>query len=151
MPAPATGPATVTVPGPGTWKLAVWLSNAAGNGTPANAAHVTLTVPPSSSGGSGASTTKATIHVSETLSGRELIVHVRGPATGKVRLSFTGRLHGRTVASGARTVVLKHGKLTAIFRLGPRTAAQALIRVSAKLDHELAVTSTLHRHFRHAR
>jgi hypothetical protein len=133
------------VPGPGTWSLAVWLSNVAGNGTPANAAHVTLTVPPSSSGGSGGSTTKATIHVSETLSGRELIVHVRGPATGKVRLSFTGRLHGRTVASGARTVVLKHGKLTAIFKLGPRTAAHALIRVSAKLDHELAVTSTLHR------
>lgn len=143
--APATGPATVTVPGPGAWSLAVWLSNAAGNGTPANAAHVTLTVPPSSSGGSGGSTTKATIHVSETLSGRELIVHVRGPATGKVRLSFTGRLHGRTVAASARTVVLKHGKLTAIFKLGPRTAAHALIRVSAKLDHELAVTSTLHR------
>jgi hypothetical protein len=32
-----------------------------------------------------------------------------------------------------------------MFRLGPRTAAHALIRVSAKLDHELAVTSTLHR------
>jgi hypothetical protein len=149
--APATGPTEVTVPGPGTWNLAVWLSNAAGNGTPANAAHVTLTVPPSSSGGSGGSTTKATIHVSETLSGRQLIVHVRGPASGKVRVSFTGRLHGRTVASGARTVALKHGKLTAIFKLGPRTAAHALIRVSAKLDHELAVTSTLHRRPRHVR
>jgi len=41
---------------------------------------------------------------------------------------------------------LKHGHLTAIFKLGPRTAGHALIRVSAKLDHESAVTSTLHRH-----
>jgi hypothetical protein len=32
-----------------------------------------------------------------------------------------------------------------MFRLGPRTAARALIRVSAKVDHELAVTSTLRR------
>jgi hypothetical protein len=46
----------------------------------------------------------------------------------------------------AKTVALKRGKLTAIFKLGPRTAAHALIRVSAKLDHELAVTSTLRRH-----
>jgi hypothetical protein len=41
---------------------------------------------------------------------------------------------------------LKHGRLTVTFKLGPRTAAHALIRVSAKLDHELAVTSTLRRH-----
>jgi hypothetical protein len=55
-------------------------------------------------------------------------------------------LRGRIVASGAKTVTLKHGHLTAIFKLGPRTATHALIRVSAKLDHESAVTSTLHRH-----
>jgi hypothetical protein len=42
-------------------------------------------------------------------------------------------------------VALKHGGLTATFKLGPRTAAHATIRVSAKLDHELAVSSTLHR------
>jgi hypothetical protein len=73
------------------------------------------------------------------------VVHVNGPASGKVRVGFTGRLRGRTVASGAKTVALRHGRLTLMFRLGPRTAARALIRVSAKLDHELAVTSTLHR------
>jgi hypothetical protein len=158
--APAGGPATVTVPGPGNWNLAVWLTNAAGNGTAANAAHTTLTVPASSSSsrgsgssgpsdgsyGSGSSPTpKATIHLSETLHGRKLVVHVSGPATGKVRLSFTGRLGGRTVAWGAKTVALKHGRLTATFKLGPRTAAHATIRISAKLDHELTVTSTLRR------
>jgi hypothetical protein len=128
----------------------VWLTNAAGNASPANAAHTNVVVRPSSSGGSGAghgaTATTPTIHVTETLHGRELVVHVSAPATGPVRVSFTGRLAGRRVASGAKTVALKRGKLTAIFKLGPRTAAHALIRVSAKLDHELAVTSTLRRH-----
>jgi hypothetical protein len=162
--APAEGPATVTVPGPGTWTLAVWLTNAAGNGGPANAAHTTLTVPTGgaggggsggsgsgggSGGGNGSPAPSATIHLSETLRGRELVVHVSGPATGKVRVGFTGRLDGRTVASCAKTIAFKHGKLTATFKLGPRTAAHATIRVSAKLDHQLAVTSTLHRHASH--
>ena len=148
--APAAGPASVTVPGPGGWSIAVWLSNAAGNASPANAAHTNVVVPPSSSGSSGsghtATTTTPKVHVTETLRGRELIVHVIGPANGKVRIGFTGRLKGRIIASGAKTVVLKHGRLTVTFRLGPRTAAHALIRVSARFDHEAAVTSTLHRH-----
>ena len=153
--APAAGPATVTVPGPGSWSIAVWLTNAAGNASPANAAHINVVVPPSSAGGSGAghsaTATTPTIHVTETLRGRELVVHVSGPASGTVRVGFIGRLRGRTVASGAKTVALKHGRLTVVFRLGPRTAAHALISVSAKLDHELAVTSTLRRHRRDAR
>ncbi len=149
--APAAGPATVTVPGPGSWSLAVWLTNAAGNGSSANAAHTTLTVPTGSSGGGHGTTPRATIRVSEALRGRELVVHVSGPATGRVRVSFTGRLRGRTVASAVKTIALKRGRLTAIFKLGPRTAARALIRVSAKLDHELAATSTLHRHASHSR
>jgi hypothetical protein len=97
------------------------------------------------SSGAMGSSAPATIRVAETLKGRELVVHVRGPASGEVRVSFTGRLHGRTVAAAARTVALKHGRLTTTFKLGPRTAAQAVIRVSAKLDHELAATSTLRR------
>ncbi len=153
--APAAGPATVTVPGPGSWSIAVWLTNGAGNASPANAAHTNVVAPPSSSGGSGAghtaTATTPTIHVTETLRGRELMVHVGGPASGTVRVGFTGRLGGRIVASGAKTVALKHGRLTVMFRLGPRTAAHALIRVSAKLDHELSVTSTLHRPAAHRR
>ena len=157
--APAAGPATVTVPGPGSWSLAVWLTDAAGNGTAANAAHTALTVPAGSlggggsggSGGGGSPTPNATIRVTEALHGRELVVHVSGSATGKVRVSFTGRLGGRTVASGAKTVALKHGGLTATFKLGPRTAAHATIRVSARLDHQLAVSSTLHRHPRRSK
>jgi hypothetical protein len=145
--APAVGPATVTVPGPGSWSIAVWLVNAAGNASPASAAHTNVAVPPPGSGGPGGHTATTTpkLHVTETLHGRELVVHVSGPTTGRVRVSFTGRLHGRSVAAGTKTLTLKHGRLTAIFKLGPRTAAHALIRVSAKLDHELSVTSTLQR------
>jgi Bacterial Ig-like domain len=157
--APAGGPATVTVPGAGSWNIAVWLTDAAGNGTAANAAHTTVNVPAGGSGSppgnsgpgtgpgtsTGPPTPKATIRVSETLHGRELVVHISGPASGRVRVTFTGRLGRRTVASCARTFVLKHGRLTAGFRLGPRTAAHATIRVSAQLDHEPAVTSTLRR------
>jgi len=94
----------------------------------------------------GPSPAKATIHVSETLRGGELVVHVSGPATGEVRVGFTGRLAGRIVASGVETVGLKRGRLTATFKLGPRTAGHATIRVSARLGHELAVSSTLRRH-----
>ena len=153
--ASAAGPATVAVPGPGSWSIVVWLANSAGNASPSNAAHTNVVVPPSSSGGSGTGTghsataTTPTIHVTEGLRGSELVVHVSGPASGRVRVGFIGRVRGRTVASGAKTVSLKHGRLTVMFKLGPRTAAHALIRVSAKLDHELAVTSTLRRSTSH--
>jgi len=128
----------------------VWLTNAAGNGSPAAAAHTSVLVSPPGPGGSGAGSghsteTTPTIHVTETLRGRELVVHVTGPASGSVRVGFIGRLRGRTVASGAKSVALKHGRLMVMFKLGPRTAGAAVIRVSAKLDHEQAVTSTSHR------
>lgn len=150
--APAVGPAAVAVPGAGAWSIAVWLTNAAGNGTSVDAARTTVTVPVPGPGGTGPGTgSKATLHVTETLRGRELIVHVSGPATGTVRVGFAGWLRGHTVAWGAKTIALKHGRLTAIFKLGSRTAAHALIRISAKLDHELAVLGTLHRSVRRGR
>jgi hypothetical protein len=144
--APAAGPATVSVPGAGSWSIAVWLTNAAGNASSANAARANVVVPPPSPGGpdTGHSAT-ATIHLKESLRGRELMVHVTGPASGSVRVGFIGKLRGRTVASGARMVTLRQGRLTVMFKLGPRTAAHALIRVSARLSHDLAVTSTLRR------
>lgn len=148
-PAPAAGPATVTVPGPGTWSLAVWLTNAAWNGSVADAARITLVVPASNPGTvdkDGSTPPKPAIHLSETLHGRDLVVHVSGPTTGRVRISFTGRLAGRVVVLRTTTVALKHGRCKTIFKLGPRTAAHATIQVSAKLDHEPTVTSILHRH-----
>ena len=158
----------MTVPGPGTWTLAVWLTDAAGNSSAITATDTTLSVPTDGtrvssaegygegSGGSGSSgdngpsgsssSKKATIHVGETLHGSKLIVRVSGPETGKVRVSFTGRLAGRIVASGAKVVMLKRGRLDGTFTLGPHTAALATIQVSASLGHDVTATSTIRRH-----
>jgi hypothetical protein len=156
-PAPPNGPATITLPGPGTWNIAVWLTDAAGNNTQGNAAHTIVNLLSSqprrakfrlgSSPGTkpGNSTPKHTLHLSESLHGRQLVVHVTGPTRGRVRVGFTGRLAGRIVASNARTLELQHGRLTLRFRLGPRTAAYATIRVSAQFDHDRRVISTLNR------
>jgi hypothetical protein len=168
--APAAGPLTITLPGPGTWTLAVWLTNAAGNTNPANAAHTTLTVPasnnesgdstggspggtngaagsnPGGSGGGGYAPAKKTLDVTETLHGRQLVVHVSSSATGRVRVSYTASYHGKTIAHGTKTLTLRHGRSTTIFNLSARAAAHATIRVGAKLDHQPAVTRTLSRH-----
>jgi hypothetical protein len=94
-PAPPAGPATVTVPGPGSWSIAVWLTNAAGNGSPANASRTSVVVAPAKPGGPGTgpggTTTTPKIHVTKTLHGRELFVHVSGHTSGRVHVSFTVR------------------------------------------------------------
>jgi hypothetical protein len=168
--APFGGPAAVTALGPGTWTLAVWLSNAAGLSSPGNAAHTTLTVPTptsapsatlgsdSSDGGSSDESRspapshpdppkKGTIHLAETLRGHELVVHVSGPATGTVRVSYTGRYRGRTIARAAKTVALANGHVTVRFELTAFTAVRAKVRVSA-ISHGAAATSTLRRRHR---
>jgi hypothetical protein len=117
------------------------------NGFPsAPPAMATTATQPGNPGVGAAGSSSATIHISETLRGRELVVHVKGRGSGKVRVSFTGRLHGRTVAAATRTIMFKGGKLTTTFKLGPRTAAHARIRVSARLDHQPEVAATLKRH-----
>jgi hypothetical protein len=165
----STGPQTLTLPttelSEGTHTLALVATDAAGNQSTIASEQITIdnnppspatTTPPivpslpanslgggSTSPGGSSPPPKITIRVSETLRGHELVVHVSGPTTGEVRVGFTGRLLRRTVASGAKTLALEHGRLTAIFKLGLHTAAHVVIRVSAKLDHEAAVVSTL--------
>jgi hypothetical protein len=157
--APPRGPATISTPGPGTWTLAVWLTNAAGNSSAASAAYATLTVPPADSSGSpsgspnsnGSRTTDdsptqpTSLHITETIHQRKLIIRIHGSGTGWVRVTFTARLRGRLVAAGTKIVALAHGTLTASFRLMPRTAARAAIRVTARLAHGPLATSMLHR------
>ncbi len=169
--APAAGPAKITVPGPGTWTLAVWLADAAGNSNPANAAHATLTVSESpgggskpgegggsgggtgtgspegntgSSGGHGTDGSKPKLHLGETLHRRRLIVHLSGPRTGRVRVSYTARYHARQLAHGTKTVSLKNGRQTTSFKLPAAAALHATIRITARLAGVAAVTSTLH-------
>jgi len=161
-PAPPGGPATVPVPGPGTWIFSVWLTNAAGNSNPANAAHATLVVPtPASQGSSGSSvgagsgsesdrdggppSPEPTLHAAEALHGRQLAVRVTGPATGTVYISYTGRYRGKVIATAAKKVTLRNGQLRVTFNLSTRAAAYATIRVSVRLDHQATLISTLRR------
>jgi hypothetical protein len=142
----------------GTHMVEVVATDAAGNRTAESERIVVQNAPPpapgvwttatrtTSSGTAGAAGTASTrVHLSESLSGRKLIVRVSASASGKVRVGFVGKLHGRTVASGARTTALRKGGATAIFKLGPRTAAHALIRVNARLNYGQVVRSTLKR------
>jgi hypothetical protein len=172
--APPAGPVSLTTPGTGIWILSVWLTDAAGNTSHFNAAYITLTaLPPSipsigpgqedqTSGTnetknnnnpakSDSTKPKTTARITTTLHGRKLTVHVSTPASGKVRISFTDKLAGRTltgrtVASGTKTVTLKHGKATATFTLPRVAAAQTVIRVSAKINQGAVITSTVQRH-----
>jgi hypothetical protein len=152
MTAPANGPASITVPGVGSWTIAVWLSDAAGNASPSSAARTNVVVPAKSEGQGtkpgGTTPTKRKVHVTETLRARTLIAHVTGPASGKVRVGVIAKLKGRVVFFSSKTFALNRGRLTVMLKLEPKTAAHASIRVSARFDHEATVTSTLSRHRR---
>ncbi len=163
--APPTGPTTVTVPGPGSRNLAVWLTNAAGNTSPASAAHVTLTVTPDeshgeasdsnsngggsvssgNSGGDSSTVTKHTLHVIETLRHRTLTVRVTGPSNGTVRVSYIARYRGKVIAIHTKKATLRRGRLTVTFTLSTQATAHATIRVNAQFGGDPPATSTLHR------
>ncbi len=165
LPAPAEGPATITVPGPGNWTLAVWLHDAAGNSSPTNAAHITLAVTPeeshrepgdgsnpdggdssiSHSSGSSSTAPKSKLHVTETIYHNKLTVHVTGPPNGTVKVSYAAHYHGKMLARRSKKATLRHGTLTVTFML-PTVAVHATILVSAQLGHTPTVTSTLRSH-----
>ena len=165
LPAPADGPATVTVPGPGAWTLVLWLHDAAGNSSPTNAAHATLTVTPEEShgglggssnsngkgsensnlGSNGSTVPTSKLHITETMRHRKLIVRVTGPPSGLVKVHYTASYRGKAIATRSKTTNLRHGKLTVIFTLSVRAAAHAAILVNAQLGHNPPAISTLHR------
>ncbi len=165
LPAPAGGPASVTVPGPGVWTLAVWLHDAAGNSSPANAAHVTLTVNPeevhggsggcssstgkslgsSNSGGHSSTLPTSKLHIVATWRRNKLTVSVTGPPSGTVKVNYAAIYRRRVIASHSKTTNLRHGKLTVTFTLRSRAATHATIWVSAQLGHNPPATNTLNR------
>jgi hypothetical protein len=147
----ASGPATVQVPGAGTWDLAVWLNSAARSGSLSTAAHITLTAqalrannalgPPISSPTptvSGASAPApsppgpASVYVSATIHRTSIVVVVNGPPKGSVRIKLTARIKSWVVFTSNRRVALKHGHTIARIRVGRRISqtAQILIRVT---------------------
>lgn len=174
QPAPAATltHASVAVPGPGSWTISVWLTDAAGNSDAVHAAAVTVTVPAGppavgatgttgQTGRTGSSATGATgstgatsgpgahpktrpIRLSEHLVGRLLVVFLRSRAGGKVVVSCLARLGGHVIAARTRTVTLHRGDATIVFEITPRAARHASITVTAVHAHR-TVTSTLKR------
>jgi hypothetical protein len=136
--APPAGPANLTLPGPGEWSIALWLTNAAGNTNRANAAYATVAVPTTIPTAHESKPSKTPvpprIYLTATVRGQVLAVHVTGPPNGKVRVNVTGTIGRNTILFARKTAALNHGRLSVTFRLGRRTAAHALLRVRASLN-----------------
>jgi hypothetical protein len=146
----ANGPATISVPGPGTWDLAVWLSSAAQAGTPQNAGHISLIVqttqtpgpreltrnspsaPDSAALGTLPPSGPSPLHVRETIHGRSIVVSVTGAGKRLVRVALTARIKTHVVFAESRSSRFKHGQAIMRFQLGHRAskAAQLVIRVT---------------------
>ena len=176
-PTTATSPtqATVSVPGTGSWTIAVWLTDAAGNTNPANSAHASVTVPVPNGGGttgssgptgasgttgpttgstgttgtpgstSGTKPAKSTLHLSERLDGRRLTVTVKGKGSEKVEVSYAAHWRGRLLTRKQRTITLRRGAAITVFVLSRMAARSAKITVTADAPHQSAVTSTFKR------
>jgi hypothetical protein len=153
----------VTLPGPGTWTLSVWLTNAAGYTNPGNAAHTTLAAISSVTGtgesqstgttnaGSGSNTNNGhgqsstgtmRAKLTATLHKRRLIVRVSGPSNGNARITYTIRYRGKTISHGTKTAVLKRGRLTVSFLLTTRAMKRGTIRLQARLANDLDLITT---------
>lgn len=142
------GSTSVAVPRAGLWTVAVWLINAAGNGTPADAARTEVLLSNSSSGppatiSAGFGPEPAAlpgvtmppgaavlVQLVKAVHGRLLVVRLRGPRDAIVRVRYTARDRGRVLAAGARRVALHAGYARIVFRL-PRRAEHVPIEVVA--------------------
>jgi hypothetical protein len=155
---PPQGPLTVVLPGIGVWSLSIWLENAAGYTDPSNQAQALLTFPPTNpyttstppplspdkpeNGHAGENTPPARkLHITGHLYGRELVVHINGPTTGSVRVSYTARYHHKMIGQGTHQVQLKHNRLTYSFILPARVSRRATIYLTARLAHQQAIST----------
>jgi hypothetical protein len=163
--APARGPITVATPGPGVWRLSVWLTDAAGNTSTLNAAYATLTVPeprtastvndPSDhadNGGSGSKTGEQDgLHsrppkprLAEALHGHRLAVRVTEVSTATLEISYTASYRGKRIAYADKKAKPQHGHLRLTFNLPSRAVAHAMmIQVTVRSNHDTLATSTL--------
>ncbi|MHB1569637.1 MAG: Ig-like domain-containing protein [Solirubrobacteraceae bacterium] len=126
--APPEGPATVTVPGAGTWTLAVWLTDAAGNTNPTSAATISLVGSPSQSGssaGGGESENAAAGTKSTGSSGSSGGPGIVTSGTGKSAGSSGGGIGNGAGQDGKlrlRINARRHGRIVEVHLRGPRGA-----------------------------
>lgn len=179
--APPEGPLNISVPGPGTWTLVVWLVDAAGNGSRAQSAMVSLTTAPApettggstpigpttngvSSGGAGSTTgsdsgrgigvaRERAIRVHAAVRHGRLRVAVAGPNGEVVRIGYSARVRGRRVCATARKAKLRHGRARTVFGLR-RCTRSTTIEVAVRVGGHIAARTTLvlaHRHWHTSR
>jgi hypothetical protein len=142
------GPATVALPESGTWTIIVWLTNAAGNSNPANAARLTIPIaaccstethseetpnpgPKPAPSGPASSTPKPQpkLHATATLRDRTLTIKITAPA-GIVRAHYQlrePRHHPRS--SKTRKAMLHNGHATITFKLSNPIRPPATLRI----------------------
>lgn len=134
--APPAGPLLVTVPGPGVWTLAVWLTDAAGNTSASSAAFATLEVPTLGAvgvGGSPATTnaepvatilpplgaSPAHLGVSASVRGRRVTIAATSAVTRTVDLAVVARTRKRLFVRHRR-LTLKAGRSVLVLTLPVR-------------------------------
>jgi hypothetical protein len=110
--APPAGPVLVTVPGPGVWRLAVWLTDAAGNSSASSAAFATLEVPSVDVLGVGA---PPATRISQPVA--TILPSFGVPPTG---LEISASVQGRRVTIRATSAVNRTLELAVIVRVPKR-------------------------------
>ncbi len=134
----------------------VWLTDAAGNSNPANAASSALS-------GSGSSTTAQptgsqhlpSLRLRHTLRGHRLTVIALAPAglRGSIQFSLQALRGRRSVAHGSKRAKVKHGRAEVVFVLTRQAlgASRLAIMVSAQGASAATASLVLHHHPPHRR
>lgn len=155
--APLEGPVTIILPGPRTWTLSVWLTNAAGLTSSNNAATTQILLLPgpeispapghiegprlATNTGSPLPPSQhhdAQLHLSGRIHGQYLFVQLTGPSTGRVKVAYAVRYHHRTIARASKSISLRHGHQTTRFKLPGHIIAHITILVYARLARNKA-------------
>jgi hypothetical protein len=104
---------------------------------------------PSTATGPGASamspeTAPSPNKISAVIKGRRLRVSAKLASSGRVRVSYRSRLHGRTVAHGSRMVAIREHKLAVTFTLS-RRARRGSTRVAIRSGRRIVAHTRAHR------
>jgi hypothetical protein len=149
-----SGSAQLSVPGPGTYGVRLWLIDSAGRGGPANAATTTVVVPspsvtgptgPTGSTGLSMPAPAPALRLSHRLAGRLLTLTVRLPKGASSAVTVVLRAyHGAYLfALRRRHVKARHGVATVRFELSSRELHATKVSLSATVAHATSKTITL--------
>jgi hypothetical protein len=166
--APPEGTITIKLPAPGTWTLAVWLTDAAGHTNPDNAAIINITVPtsktqpptenpqnnntppqlhqtstPRKPNTTTRHSTKPRPHIKLRLRNNQLLIEITELPHGPIRITYSARHQGHLLSSASRYLKKPHNKtVKARFRLSPYAVKHATITVTVRIRKNKLLTST---------